>query len=189
MAWEIWASRAWHDNLLATTTHPPLRLRGHPRRMDIVFKCEHCQQELSVDESGAGVQIECPACSQAIVVPAAPEAIINPISMSAAAREERHFKVPTYDKAAPPVAAKIEKPLTPLEVAARESDKKLRVKTLRHSDHVEVGKDVFDDSVTKFLQQVGEVNVVSISPIVYTHMELASRQWITDYGVLVVYKG
>ena len=157
--------------------------------MDIVFKCEHCQQELSVDESGGGVQIECPACGQAIVVPPAPDRIINPISVSAGAREEKHFKVPTYDKTPPPAAAKIEKPLTPLEVAAKESDKKLRVKTMRHSDHVEVGKDVFDDSVTKFLQQIGEANVVSISPIVYTHMELASRQWITDYGVMIVYRG
>jgi hypothetical protein len=39
------------------------------------------------------------------------------------------------------------------------------------------------------LQKVGEPNIVSIQPFVYTHMELASRQWISDYGILVVYKG
>lgn len=155
--------------------------------MEIIFKCEHCQQELSVDDSGAGVQIECPSCGQLIIVPR-PE-VLNPMSLSAGAREEKHFKVPTYDTNQHVPVAKIEKPLTPLDVAAKETDKKLRVKTIRHSDHVEVGKDVFDDNVSKFLQQVGETNVVSITPIVYTHMELASRQWITDYGVMVVYKG
>jgi hypothetical protein len=123
------------------------------------------------------------------MVPAAPEQIINPMSMSAGAREIKHFKVPTYDAAPPPAAAKIEKPLTPLEVAAKETDRKLRLKTFRHSDHVEVGKDVFDDAVTRFLQQTGEANVVNIMPIVYTHMELASRQWVSDYGVMVVYRG
>jgi hypothetical protein len=154
--------------------------------MDIVFKCPHCHQELSVDETGVGAQIDCPSCGQPITVPHN-EAVVNPFSLSAGAREEKHFKVPTYEKA--PVVATIEKPLTPLEVAAKETDKKLRVKTLRHSDHVEVGKDVFDDQVSIFLQRIGEPNVVSITPIVYTHMELSSRQWITDYGVMVVYRG
>lgn len=88
----------------------------------------------------------------------------------------------------PPPAA-IEKALTPLEVAAKITDKQIKVRTLRHSDHVEVGKDLFDDHVSLILQKIGETNIISISPIAYTHLDLATRQWITDYGVIVVYRG
>jgi len=159
--------------------------------MDIVFTCDQCKQELSVEDSAAGVEIECPSCSNRLVVPgaaAAPAEALNPMASSAAARAEQpHFKVPTYDK--PPPTAAIEKPLVPLEAAARHSDKQIRVKTLRHSDHVEVGKDLFDDHVTQFLQKVGEPNIISVLPITYTHLDMATRQWITDYGVLVVHRG
>ena len=158
--------------------------------MDIVFKCTQCEQELSVDASAAGVEIQCPTCNTALVVPAAPaQENLNPMASSAAARAEQpHFKVPTYDKAPPP-AATIEKPLATLEVTAKQTDKQIKVKTLRHSDHVEVGKDLFDDHVSQFLQKVGETNIISISPIAYTHMDLATRAWVTDYAVLVVYRG
>lgn len=159
--------------------------------MEIIFKCEHCDQELSVDEAGAGVQIECPSCHNAIVVPSAEGATVvvpPPPASQQAPKGEKQFKVPTYDKAPPPVAT-IEKPLVPLEAAARETDKKLRVKTIRHSDHIEVGKDLFDDHVSQILQKIGEPNIVSITPIVYTHMELSSRQFISDYGVMIVYRG
>lgn len=158
--------------------------------MDIVFKCTHCDQELSVDDSAAGVEIQCPSCGQQIVVPPPPrrEEILNPMATSAAARAEQpHFKVPTYEKAPAP-APTIEKPLAPLEAAAKQTDKQIRSKTLRHSDHIEVGKDLFDEHVSQFLQKIGETNIVSISPITYTHLDMATRQWITDYGVFVVYR-
>ena len=163
--------------------------------MDIVFTCEKCNQELSVDESAAGMEIECPSCGQRLNVPGSPPPLapaasgaLNPMASSAAARAEQpHFKVPNYDKA-PPTAA-IEKALIPLEAAAKITDKQIRVRTLRHSDHVEVGKDLFDDHVSIILQKIGEPNIISISPIAYTHLDLATRQWITDYGVIVVYRG
>ena len=158
--------------------------------MDIVFKCSNCDQELSVEDSAAGAEIECPSCNTRIMVPAAPprQENINPMATSAAARAEQpHFKVPTYDKA--PVAAEIEKPLAPLEAAAKHTDKQIRVRTLRHTDHIEVGKDLFDDHVSSILQKIGEQNIISITPISYTHMDMATRAWITDYGVMVVYRG
>lgn len=160
--------------------------------MDIVFKCSHCDQELSVEDSAAGAEIECPSCNNRITVPDAPprQEVLNPMATSAAARAEQpHFKVPTYEKAPVAANATIEKPLQPLEAAAKTSDKQIRVKTLRHSDHIEVGKDLFDEHVTQILQKIGEQNIISITPISYTHMDLATRQWITDYGVLVVYRG
>jgi DNA-directed RNA polymerase subunit RPC12/RpoP len=158
--------------------------------MDIVFKCSHCDQELSVEEAAAGLEIECPSCNNRLVVPPAPvtHENLNPMATSAAARAEQpHFKVPTYDKAPP--AAEIAKPLQPLEAAAKLSDKLIRAKTIRHSDHIEVGKDLFDEHVSLILQKIGELNIISINPITYTHLDMATRQWITDYGVLVVYRG
>lgn len=167
--------------------------------MDVIFKCRHCDQELSVDASGAGTEIECPSCGGKIVIPepepgaeGGPEPdrppepkIIDAMASSAARKEEKHFSVPVHDK---PAESLITKPLAPMEVAAKEAIK-LRVKTIRHSDCVEVGRDHFDEAVTKFLEKVGEPHLVSITPITYMHQDLASRQWIDDYGVLIVYRG
>ena len=157
--------------------------------MDIAFKCTQCGQELTVEESAVGVEIECPTCNTKLIVPPHQrQENLNPMASSAAARmEQPHFKVPTYDKA--PVAAAIEKPLQPLEAAAKTSDKLIKVKTIRHSDHIEVGKDLFDEHVTQILQKIGETNIISLTTLAYTHMDLATRAWITDYGVMVVYRG
>ena len=161
--------------------------------MDVIFKCKLCGQELEVDASGAGTEIECPSCHGKIVIPEAeaqPEAppgprIIDAMASSAARKEEKHFSVPVHDE---PTESLITKPLVPLEVAAKEAIK-LRVKTIRHSDCVEVGKDHFDEVVTRFLEKVGETHLVSMTPITYMHQDLASRAWLNDYGVLIVYRG
>lgn len=158
--------------------------------MDVIFNCRHCDQELSVDAAGAGSEIECPSCGGRIVIPAAAEApveprVVNAMATSAGAREEKHFSVPVHDK---PAESLITKPLAPMDVAAKEAIK-LRVKTIRHSDCIEVGRDHFDEVVTKFLEKIGETHLVSLTPITYSHQDLASREWIADYGVLIVYRG
>jgi len=159
--------------------------------MDVIFKCRHCDQELSIDSAEAGREIDCPSCGQPIVIPAPdPEArpeprVVDAMAASAAAKEEKHFSVPVHDK---PAESLITKPLVPLEVAAKEAIK-LRVKTIRHSDCVEVGRDHFDEFVTRFLDKVGESHLVSITPITYMHQDLASREWVNDYGVIIVYRG
>ena len=158
--------------------------------MDVIFNCPHCDQELSVDATGAGSEIECPACATKIVIPQlspqqAQHQPVNPMATSAAAKVEKHFAVPVHSK---PTESLIGKPLPPLEVAAKEAIK-LRVKSIRRSDCVEVGKDLFDEVVTRFLEKVGEANLVKIDTFAYTHQDLATREWVTDYGVLVVYKG
>ena len=156
--------------------------------MDVIFNCSHCDQELSVDAAGAGTEIECPACGEKIVIPQPPPQAhhpVNPISTSAAAKEEKHFAVPVH---ANPTESLIGKPLPPLEAAAKEGIK-LRVKSIKRSDCVEVGKDHFDEVVAQFLEKVGEANLVKIETFNYTHMDLATRDWVTDYGVFIVYKG
>jgi DNA-directed RNA polymerase subunit RPC12/RpoP len=169
--------------------------------MDIIFNCPECEQELSVDSSGAGTEINCPTCGEKIVVPPAPPGTVaaaalavvrdaahpvNPIASSAAAKVEMHLKVPVHDK---PTESLIEKPLPPLEVAAKEMDKKIRIKTIRRIDCVEVGHDHFDDAVTNFLGKIGESNIVSINTLAYTHLDIGTQKLLTDYGVLIVFKG
>jgi len=172
--------------------------------MDVIFNCPKCEQELAVDSSGAGTEIRCPACDQPITIPA-PESVVpqpggdggagaprfevhpvNPIASSAAARVEMHLKVPMHST---PAASLITKPLAPLEVAAKETDKKVRVHTIKHTDCVEVGRDKFDEVVTNFLGKVGEPNIISITTLNYSHLDIGTQKLLTDFGVMIVYRG
>ncbi len=84
--------------------------------MDIIFNCPNCEQELAVDSSGAGTDIECPSCHETITIPSPhapaapaeppPSLAASPISTSAAAKIERHLKVPVLDKSPAPLIAK-----------------------------------------------------------------------------------
>lgn len=158
--------------------------------MDINFKCRHCDQELTADAEGSGSEIQCPACGGMLTIPApdplhAAPHIVNPIATSAAAKESKHFVVPQHAK---PADSLIEKPHKPLDAAAREGVT-LQVKCIRHFDCVEVGKDHFDEVVTTFLNKVGESNIVKIETFNYSHRDLETRDWVTDYGIMIVYHG
>jgi hypothetical protein len=175
--------------------------------MDVIFNCPKCNQELEVDASGAGEEIDCPSCGERIRIPAQgavgaptpPPAtggwgtapgqppVVNAIAASAAAKVERHLKVPV--RADTKGELLIAKALPPLEVAAKESDRVLRVKCIRHVDCVEVGHDKFDEVVTTFLGKIGETNLVSITTISYSHIDISSQKLLEDYGVMIVYKG
>ncbi len=171
--------------------------------MDVIFNCPKCEQELAVDSSGAGTEINCPSCGEPIVIPE-PETVvsrpgldrappaprveahpINPIASSAAAKVEMHLRVPVRKVS----ESLIEKPLVPLEVAAKESDKKIRTKTIRHTDCIEVGHDKFDEIITNFLAKVGEANIISINTLNYTYLDIGTQKLLTDFGVLIVYRG
>jgi DNA-directed RNA polymerase subunit RPC12/RpoP len=178
--------------------------------MDIIFNCPNCEQELEVDAAGAGSEIECPSCEEKIVIPQpgapgtrtngtdSPHGLptfggtpsetlnpANPIASSAAAKVEMHLKVPVRKTSESLIA----KPLVPLEAAAKNTDKKMRVKTIRHTDCIEVGHDRFDEFVSNFLQKIGETNVTSITPLMYTHIDIGSQKIMTDYAVMIVYRG
>jgi hypothetical protein len=43
--------------------------------------------------------------------------------------------------------------------------------------------------VTNFLTKVGEANIVGIHPINYTYLDIGTQKLMTEYGVLVVYRG
>jgi hypothetical protein len=157
---------------------------------------------LAVDSSGAGTEINCPSCGEPIIIPAPERPLarpgvehdgprpdsphpINPIASSAARKVEMHLKVPVHKT---PTESLIEKPLVPLE-AAKDADKKIRIKTIRHTDCIEVGHDRFDEIVSAFLAKVGEQNIISINTLTYTHLDIGSQKILTEFGVLIVFKG
>ncbi len=159
--------------------------------MDFTFKCNHCHQELEVDIAAAGTSVECPACNRKINIPV-PEASqihVAPHGANAANdpnREEKHFVVPIHEG---PAEALIKKAAPTLEVAAKDPDKKIRVWTLRRVDTMSVNKDNFDEVASAFLQKVGQEYVISVAPLTYTYRDLATGTWITDYGIMVVFRG
>jgi len=175
--------------------------------MDLIFNCPKCGQELEVDASGAGEEINCPSCSQTIRIPesapvtetpppvgaapatgswaAAAQQAAGAIATSAAAKVEMHLKVPVRSTRGETLIAK---PSVPLEAAAKTSDRQLHVKCIRHVDCVEVGHDRFDETVTNFLGKIGEVNMVSMTTIAYSHIDISSQKLLTDYGVMIVYR-
>lgn len=159
--------------------------------MDIVFNCPHCGLSLEVDQDAAGQQFDCPTCQKMVTVPAAAAVPIKTTWVPNAGpapspREEKRMAVPVSQK---PIESLIQKPNKSLELAAKESKPGLRVKTLRHSDCKEVGKDKFDESVSDFLNNIGDQNIVSINPINYSYLDIVSQKILTDFGVMVIYRG
>jgi DNA-directed RNA polymerase subunit RPC12/RpoP len=170
--------------------------------MDIVFNCPNCDQELAVDQSGAGSQIECPSCGENITIPAAPGKVttgslpVTPpaatagtaaaINTSAAAKVELHLKVPVHDK---PAESLIGKAKPPLDVVQKGAGKRLRTRTIRRAACIENGHDLFDDKVSAFLQEVGESNIVATHVVMYEQFDVGVQKIMTDYGLLVIYRG
>lgn len=168
--------------------------------MDIIFNCPKCEQELAVDNSGAGSEINCPSCSEKIVIPQTakspapisgapahtPGHLHSSMASSAGAKVEMHLKVPVSSKQ---TESLIEKPKPTLEVAAKSSDRIMRVKTIRHTDCIEVGHDKFDEVVSNFLQRVGESSIISVNSMTYQHLDIGSQKVMTDYAVMIVYRG
>ena len=166
--------------------------------MDIVFNCPNCEQELAVDQAGAGTQIECPACGETITIPgsgkvttnslpaAPPTPAPSAINTSAAAKVEMHLKVPVHDK---PAESLIAKAKPPLEAVQKGAGKQLRIRTIRRAACVENGHDLFDDKVSEFLHHVGETNIVSTHVVGYEQFDVGIQKIMTDYGLLVIYRG
>jgi hypothetical protein len=157
--------------------------------MDVTFHCTHCQQVLEADAGLAGTQVDCPSCGKHLVIPQ-PDLtnvkLVNPIASSAAAKEEKHFSVPVHEG---PSEVLIKKPVAVQDVVPQDGKLHLRIKTIRRIDCVEVGHDRFDEVVTKFLDKVGQENVVNVNTVAYTHIDIGSQKLLTDFGILILYKG
>ena len=49
--------------------------------------------------------------------------------------------------------------------------------------------DKFDEVVSAFLVKIGEANIISITTLTYTHLDIGSQKLMTDFGVMIVYRG
>jgi hypothetical protein len=159
--------------------------------MDIVFNCPHCGLSLEVDQDAAGQQFDCPTCQKPVTVPTAAAvplktAPVGTAVLPASPRDEKRMAVPASQK---PVGSLIQKPNKSLELAAKESKPGMRVKTLRHSDFKEFGKDKFDEVVSDFLNKIGDQAIVSITPIQCSYLDTGTQKLLPDFGVLVIYRG
>jgi hypothetical protein len=79
------------------------------------------------------------------------------------------------------------KPL--LDVVQKGSGKRLRIRTIRRAACIENGHDLFDDKVSAFIQEVGESNIVSTHVVGYEQFDVGIQKIMTDYGLLVIYRG
>jgi DNA-directed RNA polymerase subunit M/transcription elongation factor TFIIS len=157
--------------------------------MDVTFFCPTCKQELEADVSLTGTEIQCPSCNASITIPE-PDVqnvkVMNPIASSAAAREEKHFSVPLHEG---PSEVLVKKPVAKKDVVPQDGRKHLRCRTIRRIDCVELGHDRFDEIVTQFLDKVGDENFISLGTVAYTYIDIGSQKLLTDFGVLIVYRG
>ncbi|MEY4917405.1 MAG: hypothetical protein RL616_1318, partial [Verrucomicrobiota bacterium] len=64
-----------------------------------------------------------------------------------------------------------------------------RIHTIRHAQCVESGHDHFDERVSEFLNQVTETNLIGVHTINYEHFDVGIQKIVTDYGVLIVFRG
>jgi hypothetical protein len=64
----------------------------------------------------------------------------------------------------------------------------IKLVTLKHTQFLEMGKDLFDLRVSEFLQGVGEENLIATHPISYQHVDMTTREIIVDYGLIVIYR-
>jgi hypothetical protein len=101
-------------------------------------------------------------------------------------KDEKHWSVPQHDG---PVESLIEEALPSLEASAKDTEKRIRVKTIRHSDCVEVGHDKFDEIAGEVLEKIGQENTLHLHPFNYDHLDLGTRQMVSDYGIMIIFRG
>ena len=54
---------------------------------------------------------------------------------------------------------------------------------------MEAGHDKFDEKVTEFLNEIGETNLIVAHTISYAHFDVGTQKLLTDYGLMILYRG
>jgi len=149
--------------------------------MELNFNCPQCSQELTADETMLGVEIECPSCSETIMIEgeAAPaegyEQNFDAGSFDAGASEPR---APIAIPSSTASADMIKKPKAKrLEVAAKE-EMEVLCKTILYSN---VGKDAerYDAAVAQAMVEIGRPHIISIHPV---------NPGEGDFGLMIIYE-
>ena len=108
------------------------------------------------------------------------------MASSAAAKVEFHLKVPVRST---PGESLIKKAAVPLEAVAKGADKQIRVRTIRHDKCVDSGHDKFDEITTRVFADIGEHNLIGVHCINYEHFDVQTQKVMTDYGLVIIYRG
>lgn len=67
-------------------------------------------------------------------------------------------------------------------------DFKIKVKTFKRTEYIEIGRDTFDKHVGDFITAIGQENLIQLLPLTYQHVDIATQMIVTDYGMIVIYK-
>ena len=157
---------------------------------DLNFDCPKCDQNLAVDESLSGSEIECPSCSKPIKIPEADDENVQrteaePPSPSVANEPEaKKLAVPVHEgdeimlkkKSSAQVAEEIS------------GDGKICVKTIKRGECIELGLDKFDEAVNKFLEKFSRKQIISVHSLNYSHFDPTTQKYLPDYAAMIVYE-
>ena len=167
--------------------------------MEIIFNCPHCEQELAVDSAGAGSEIQCPSCGEKITIPnKPPEAASGALRRTPAVhtRQSHRLVRRRQNRNASQGARARQAGRIPGEKGGAAWRPRPGARTKKSASGrfatpsaSKRGHDKFDERVTEFLNEVGEANIVGIHTINYKHFDVGTQKILTDYGVVVVYRG
>ena len=152
---------------------------------------------------GCAKEVEFPTAEEAEALQATASALAAPPMGGAAPAPPPQGNPAATPTAAPPSGAAVSPAAPPApKVASQEivmgfhgsnmaslereamSAHRLCVKTILHGDCVKDKKDTFDETVSKFLSELEEDNLIGVHPVQY----MADEKKGTDFGVLVVYR-
>lgn len=69
----------------------------------------------------------------------------------------------------------------------QEEDKPgIRVKVVQHHNCIDMGVDQFGDIVAKFLSEIDPKDIISVSPLNYSH-KASTGDVLNDFGVMIIY--
>lgn len=151
------------------------------------FECPGCKQPIKGESSLAGKEIQCPSCNHTFTVPKPETSKTEPKAppKGLPPKVDKKFKVPVYEKKQ---EALIEHTVVEEEFGVK-GEREIRIKTIKRMECIEVGRDNFDAVVSKLLGKSGEENVISIHPLNYTGFDSGSQKYLTDYAVMIVFRG
>jgi len=156
---------------------------------DLNFNCPQCGQNLTTDETLTGSEIECPSCNKPIQIPAAGDENVKKVESEpptppvTSEPEAKKLAVPVHEGGE--VQLKKESTKKEEEISG---DGKIRVKTIKRGDCIELGQDRFDEIVNKFLERFTREQIISVQTVNYAHFDATTQKYLDDYGALIVYE-
>ena len=157
---------------------------------DLNFNCPQCGQNLTTDETLTGSEIECPSCNKPIQIPAAGDENVKKVESEpptppvTSEPEAKKLAVPVHEGSTE-LLLKKESTKKEEEVSG---DGKIRVKTIKRGDCIELGQDKFDEAVNEFIEKFTREQIISVQTVNYAHFDATTQKYLDDCGALIVYE-